>query len=204
MRDSIARARHKRFDLVSEGAEVLPMRVWVAAIVLLLVVSVPLLRAQETVDSTETDTATPTSTVTTSTVTTTTASPIAQPRPPAWIHFVRIVANAGPIVFLLLAWTIGFAVHWRLVRKEQQRFPIVRGSRAPQTVPMILTALLFLVPAVLFAIFEVRSRLEIRRGIGGVVDEWQPVTTHAWMSLLICLVLALTPWLFARRADSVS
>ena len=95
-------------------------------------------------------------------------------------------------------------VHYRMVIREQARFPAVRGTRAPQTVPMVISAALFFVPAVLFVLFEVRSRWEIGRGIGGVVDEWHPVTMHAWTSLLICLVLAVVPWLFARRADTVA
>jgi hypothetical protein len=191
---------------------------WIAAVLLLLAFGVPVLRAQsnaarvtttqteESVDATEPD-----GTQTTTTTTTTTSviegqggSPVTGGKPPAWTHLVRIAANAGPIAFLLLAWLVGAIVHVRLVRREQAQFPVVRGSRAPQTVPMIVSALLFVVPAVLFIVFEVRSRYEIRRGIAGVVDEWQPVMAHAWTALVICLALALIPWLLARRADTVA
>jgi heme/copper-type cytochrome/quinol oxidase subunit 2 len=175
------------------------MRTRLAVVVLLLVIGVGL-RADETVDSNQpTDTA---GTVTTSTTTTTVAG---TPRAtPGWIHMVRLAALAGPIAFLLLAWLIGAIVHYRLVRREHEQFPVMRGSRTPQTVPMIISAALFFVPFVLFVFFELRSRREIRLGIGGVVDEWLPVTRNAWLTLLICLVLALIPWLFARRADTVS
>jgi len=137
---------------------------------------------------------------------TTSATPQVDPGTPApsWAHLVRIAATAGPIAFLILAWIVGLMVHYRMVIREQARFPAIRGTRAPQTVPMLISAALFFVPAVLFVVFEVRSLWEIGRGIGGVVDEWHPVTVHAWTSLLICLVLALIPWLFARRADTVA
>jgi len=153
--------------------------------------------AEETVDSNQTQT----TTVTTST-TTTTVTDIPQ-HTPAWIHFVRVAALAGPIAFLLLAWLIGAIVHYRLVRREQEQFPQIRGSRMPQTVPMIISGTLFLIPVALFLFFEIRSRKEIALGSGGVIDEWQPVTAHAWIALLVCLVLAMVPWLFARRADTV-
>ncbi|MBV8515992.1 MAG: hypothetical protein JO197_01190 [Acidobacteria bacterium] len=190
---------------------------WIAAVLLLFAFGVPWLRAQsnaarvtttqteETVDATGTDGVQTTSTTTTTTsvieggIPSTSAAP-----PPAWTHLVRIAANAGPIAFLLLAWLIGGIIHVRMVRREQAQFPVLRGSRAPQTVPMIVSALLFLVPAILFIVFEVRSRYEIRRGLAGVVDEWQPVTVHAWTALVICLALALIPWLLARRADTVA
>ncbi|HWS72880.1 MAG TPA: hypothetical protein VN605_12245 [Thermoanaerobaculia bacterium] len=188
------------------------MRTRMAVVLLLLVTGLPALRAQtesaaapqaeESVDSNQpADTA---GTITTSTTTTSITVTTTDPPPPSWIHLVRLAAVAGPIAFLVLAWGIGALVHYRIVRREQEQFPVVRGSRTPQTAPMFISAGLFFVPAVLFAIFEIRSRLEIRRGIGGVVDEWQPVTAHAWTALLVCLVLALLPWLFARRADTVA
>jgi hypothetical protein len=190
------------------------MRIRIAVVLLSLVVIVPALRAQsdppptgavstkseETVESTTPDGGTVTTSTTTTSVTEITAPPVV----PSWMHLVRIAAKVGPIAFLVLAWAIGGVVHWRLVRREQAQFPTLRGSRAPQTVPMIVSAALFAIPTVLFAIFEARSRLEIQRGIGGVVDEWQPVTAHAWTALVICLALALLPWLFARRADTVA
>jgi hypothetical protein len=117
---------------------------------------------------------------------------------------VRLAAIAGPFAFLVLAWLVGASLHVRLIRREQDHFPLQRGSRAPQTTPMFASAALLLVPALLFVAFEIRSRMEIRLGIPGIVDEWQPVTGRAWISLLICLVLALAPWLFARRADTVA
>jgi hypothetical protein len=196
------------------------MQMRVAALLLLLVISVSALHAQnrppsttateEVVDSAGdsggTTTATGVTQVagTTTSTTTTTRSITTRTSTPRWIHLVRIAATAGPIAFLLLAWLLGWIVHWRLVRSEQEQFPFHRGSRSPQTVPVILSAALLFVPAVLFLIFEVRSRLEIRRGIGGVVDEWHPVTARAWITLLICFVLALVPWLFAKRADTVA
>jgi hypothetical protein len=134
---------------------------------------------------------------------TTTTAAVPFPTTPGWAKFVRIAATGGPIAFLLLAWLSGVLVHYRLVRREQAQFPVNRGSRTPQTVPMVISAALFFIPTLLFIIFEVRSRIEIRRGIGGVVDEWHPVTAHAWTSLVICMVLALVPWLFARRADTI-
>jgi hypothetical protein len=80
----------------------------------------------------------------------------------------------------------------------------MRGTRSPQTVPMIISAALFLVPVVLFGFFEYRSRREISLSVGGVVDQWQPVTAQAWLTLLVCLLLAVAPWLLARRADTIS
>lgn len=164
-------------------------------------------QVEETVDSTEMAAAT--DTVTTSTTTTSFSSnislaPTHQPPAPAWIHLVRMSAVAGPVAFLLLAWAVGGFVHYRLVRAEQARFPVVRGSRAPQTTPMLISSLLFFVPVVLFVFFEIRSRREFRLGIPGVIDEWNPVNERAWMTLVVCLVLALIPWLLARRADTVA
>lgn len=192
------------------------MRTRVTVVLLLLLTGLPLLRAQAqgtaassapapadvTVDETTAGGEAPATATTSSTTTTTEV--VTTTRVPGWIHLVRIAATAGPIAFLLLAWAIGGIVHYRIVRREQEQFPAVRGSRTPQTVPMIVSAALFFVPAVLFVIFEIRSRLEIRRGIGGVVDEWQPVTTHAWTLLVVCLFLALLPWIFAKRADTVA
>jgi hypothetical protein len=177
------------------------MRIWAAGFLLFLIIGVaaPAVNAQESVDSNEPPTATDTS----ATTTTTSTDVVLPPRTPAWTHLVRVAATAGPIAFLVLAWMIGIFLHYRLVRREQAQFPAVRGTRAPQTVPMIVSAALFIVPAVLFVIFEVRSRMEISRHIEGVVDQWHPVTARAWTSLLICLVLALIPWLFVRRADTV-
>jgi hypothetical protein len=119
------------------------------------------------------------------------------------MHMVRLAAIAGPFGFLVLAWLVGGYLHLRLVRREQAQFPTVRGTRSPQAVPMLISAALFFAPALLFIVFEVRSRMEIGRGIGGVVDEWHPVTAQAWTSLVLCLVLALIPWMFVRRADTV-
>lgn len=192
------------------------MRTWTAVVLLFFVIGVAVLQAQsppagsappakseETIDSNATagDTA---GTVTTSTTTTSIQVTQVTPGVPSWARFVRVAATAGPIAFLILAWITGLMVHYRLVSREQARFPAVRGTRSPQTVPMLISAALFFVPACVFVLFEVRSRWEIGRGIPGVVDEWHPVTTHAWLSLLICLVLALIPWLFARRADTIS
>jgi hypothetical protein len=181
------------------------MRTSVVACLLLLCLAVPLLAqvsaTEETVETTQTTD--PSGTVTTSTTTTKTAG-LPEAPPPAWIHLVRLAATAGPIAFLLLAWLAGAIVHFRLVHREQAQFPLTRGSRAPQTTPMLISGLLFLVPAVLFVFFEIRSRIELRRGLTGVVDEWHPVTAHAWIALVVCFVLALMPWLFARRADTVS
>jgi hypothetical protein len=163
--------------------------------------------SEEIVDSNEptaTDPAVSTSKTSTVTSTTTEIFVTTQPVPPGWVHLVRVSALAGPIAFLLLAWVIGAFVHVRLVRREQEQFPAVRGSRAPQTTPMLISAFLFFVPFVLFILFEVRSRQEIRLGIPGINDEWQPVTSHAWLAFVVCLVLALVPWLFARRADTVA
>jgi hypothetical protein len=190
------------------------MKKRVGSVLLLLCLVVPSTYSQtteETVDSTDSSTATETVTTSTSTtsVTTETASipapaGAAASSAPGWMHVVRLAAIAGPFAFLVLAWLIGAVTHVRLVRREQEQFPMVRGSRAPQWVPMTISGLLFFIPAILFVIFEIRSRVELRRGIGGVVDEWQPVTQRAWVMLVICLVLALVPWLFARRADTVS
>lgn len=176
------------------------MQIRIAVFLLLVVFSVAPLVAQneESVDSN--DTVVTTSTTTTSVTTTMTP----QRTPPPWIHLVRMAAVSGPILFLFFAWVIGAAVHYRLVRREQARFPAVRGSRKPQTTPLILSAALFFVPFVLFVLFEFRSRQEIRLGISGVVDEWLPVTSQAWTTFGVCLALALIPWLFARRADTVS
>jgi hypothetical protein len=172
------------------------MRTWIVMVVFFLVVVGPAWaapQAEEVVDD----------------ATTASQSPAPPPVPaplhaPAWLQLVRVAATTGPIAFLVLAWLIGGIVHWRLVRREQAQFPAHRGSRTPQTVPMIVSAALFLIPAILFIVFEVRSRVEIHRGIGGVVDEWQPVTAHAWTALFICLVLAVVPWLLARPADTVA
>src|ERR1041385_7931535 len=90
------------------------------------------------------------------------------------------------------------------IRDRTSKMTNSNAGTKNRAAPMFISAALFFVPALLFVIFEVRSRIEIRRGIGGVVDEWHPVTAHAWISLVICLVLALVPWLFARRADTVS
>lgn len=158
-------------------------------------------QAEETVDSNQ-----PEGTAPTPTASTTTEAGFAtvQPAPPVWINLVRVAAVAGPIAFLILAWTIGAFVHFRLVRREQEQFPAMRGSRTPQTTPMVISALLFFVPVAAFIFFEIQSRREIRLGIGGINDEWQPVTSHAWTALVVCLVLALVPWLFAQRADTVA
>jgi hypothetical protein len=190
------------------------MRTWTAAFLLLCcfasasleaqsssTASAPPASSEESIDSNQPPPASDTSTTTSASPAS--ASPTLVPTP-AWIHLVRTAATGGPIVFLLLAWSIGVLAHFRLVRREQALFPAVRGTRSPQTVPMVISAALFIVPAVLFVFFEVRSRSEIRNGISGVVDEWHPVTVHAWTLLVICLVLALVPWLFARRADTVS
>lgn len=207
------------------------MRTWIGLLLLCCVIGVPVLRAQveqpaarassepaeESVDSNEP--ADPSGAVTRSTTTTavivmstsegeagvdTQPASLPPPPPPAWIHLVRPAAMAGPIAFLLLAWAIGMFLHLRLVRGEQAEFPASRGSRAPQTMPMLVSAALFFVPVVLFLLFEIRSRQELHLGIGGVNDEWQPVTAQAWTALLVCLVLALVPWLFARPADRVA
>jgi hypothetical protein len=166
-----------------------------------MVFALPTLRAaQPTSDAVDSNDGA-TETVTT---TTTTAVPPSQPAAPGWIHLIRLAAVAGPIAFLILAWLIGAVVHFTLVRREHAQFPVMRGTRTPQTVPMIISAGLFVVPVVLFALFEYRSRLEISRGIGVVVDQWQPVTARAWITLVICLVFAIAPWLLARRADTIS
>lgn len=189
------------------------MQARIVVFLLLLVIGVVPLRAQEvaaeeSVDSNEsTDTAETitTSTTSTSVITTSRSSTVpTQGTPPGWINLVRISAVAGPIAFLVLAWFIAGFVHHRLVRREQAQFPVVRGTRTPQVTPMIISAGLLFVPAVLFVFYEIRSRHEMRRGIGGIVDEWQPVDTRAWTTLLVCLLLALIPWLFARRADTIS
>lgn len=188
------------------------MQARIVVLLLLLVIGMAPLRAQEvaageSVDSNEsTDTSETITTSTTSTVITTSTSSIVptQGTPPGWINLVRISALAGPIAFLALAWFIAGFVHHRLVRREQAQFPVVRGTRTPQVTPMIISAALLFVPAVLFVFYEIRSRHEMSLGIGGIVDEWQPVDTRAWTTLLVCLVLALIPWLLARRADTVS
>jgi hypothetical protein len=184
------------------------MRSRIAVLLLFLVVAVAAHAqsarpAEETVDSNDTTQTTTTSTTSTTTTTTTVATQ-QPPAGPPWIHLVRIAALAGPVAFLLIAWLTGVILHYRIVRREQAQFPVVRGTRAPQTMPMIVSALLFLLPVALFVFFEVRSRIEIAKNIGGVVDEWQPVTARAWIALLVCLVLAVMPWLFARRADTVA
>jgi hypothetical protein len=197
------------------------MRTLIAAFLLLMMVGVPALRAQvepaggrtasdqgdESIDSNDpavVDTATNSTNTPSVTTTSSTLHATMPTAAPGWIHLVRLAAMAGPVAFLLLAWMIGAIVHYRLVRREQEQFPVIRGSRTPQTTPMIISAALFFIPVLLFVLFEIRSRQEIRRGIGGIVDEWQPVTAHAWTTLVICLVLALVPWLFARRADTVT
>jgi len=175
----------------------------IACLLLLLVLGFSSLTAQvgspeDTIDSSDPTEAEP--------LTPTTTSPLqrqASSTPP-WIHLVRLSAVAGPVVILLLAWVIGSAVHYRLVRREQSMFPAIRGSRAPQTTPMIISAALFFLPGLLFMLFELRSRQEIRLGIPGVNDEWQPVIAEAWTALVVCLVLALLPWVFARRADTLA
>lgn len=178
------------------------MRMRTAGFLLLLIVGAAALQAQSPSPGSASATRAEESVEISETTTTTSVQPIVVP-PPGWVHLVRLAAMAGPIAFLLLAWIIGLFLHYRLVRGEQAKFPAIRGSRTPQTLPMVISAALFFVPAVLFVVFEVRSRIEIRRGIGGVVDEWHPVTAHAWTALVVCLVLALVPWLFARRADTV-
>jgi hypothetical protein len=189
------------------------MRTGIAVLLLLLVVGAAPLHAQveESVDSTEQADSGETVTTSTTTNTTTTSftseiafEPPARVTPPKWIHLVRLAAVAGPIAFLVLAWTIAAIVHVRLVRREQEQFPLMRGSRSTQITPLLISAVLLFVPVVLFVIFEIRSRKEIRLGIAGIVDEWQPVTAQAWITWLVCLVLALTPWLLARRADTVA
>jgi hypothetical protein len=179
----------------------------IAGVLLLLFLAAPLVYAQrqETVDSNESTASTETVTTSTSStsVTTQNTSAPASSSAPAWMHMVRLAAIAGPFGFLVLAWLVGGYMHLHLVRREQAQFPIVRGTRSPQAVPMMISAALFFAPALLFIVFEVRSRMEIGRGIGGVVDEWHPVTAQAWTSLVLCLVLALIPWLFVRRADTV-
>jgi hypothetical protein len=187
------------------------MKIWVAGVSLSLVLALPVLYAQpaeESVDSN--DPGAPTETVATTTSTTsvtteTTSIPGGTTfRTPSWVQMVRLAAVAGPFAFLVLAWLVGGYLHVHLVRREQEQFPVLRGTRAPQWVPMTVSGLLFFVPAILFVIFEIRSRLELRRGLPGVVDEWLPVSNRAWLMLVVCLVLALAPWLFARRADTVS
>ncbi|HWW61246.1 MAG TPA: hypothetical protein VN181_07760 [Thermoanaerobaculia bacterium] len=155
-------------------------------------------QGEESVDSTGTADAPPP---------TTTALPTAELPDvpvPGWVHLVRLAAIAGPVAFLVLAWAIGGIVHYRLVRREQEQFPIIRGSRKPQTIPMLISSALFLSLGILFVAFEWLSRNEMSRGIGGVVDQWHPVTTQAVLALVVCLVLAIVPWLFARRADTVA
>jgi hypothetical protein len=195
------------------------MRARIVVFLLLLGVGVAALRAQvdppaggapagqaeESVDSSEpVDSEETVTTSTTSTATSVTTTLTTHRTAPRWVHLVRLAAVAGPVAFLLLAWTIGAFVHYRLVHREHEQFPVMRGSRTPQITPMIISAALLFIPVVLFVLFEIRSRQELRLGIGGIVDEWQPVDTRAWTTLLICLVLALIPWLFARRADTVS
>ena len=190
-----------------------------SAFLLLLVLAVPAVRAQvepappgvastegeDSIDSNEASAdetvTTSTSTTSVTTISTTTAGGVPAP---SWLHLVRFSAIAGPVAFLLMAWAIGGVAHYRIVRREQALFPAIRGSRAPQTTPMFFSAALFFVPVLLFAYFEIRSRREIQLGIAGVVDEWLPVTAQAWTTLVVCLVLALVPWLLARRADTVS
>lgn len=184
----------------------------IRVVLLSLLFVVPLAYGQtieESVDSNYSTASTETvSTATTTTVVTTQANApadrVASSSVPGWVHMVRLAAIAGPFAFLVLAWLVGGYIHIRLVRREQAQFPVVRGTRAPQWVPMTVSGLLFIVPVILFVVFEIRSRVELRRGIGGVVDEWLPVTDRAWLTLVVCLVMALVPWLFARRADTVS
>lgn len=179
----------------------------IAAVLLSLVLAVPMLYSQTTTEeSVDTNETTSTTTTTTSVVTQTAsgASGAAASSAPGWVHMVRLAAVAGPFAFLVLAWFVGGYLHLRIVRREQAQFPVLRGTRAPQWVPMIVSGLLFFIPAILFVIFEIRSRMELRAGITGVIDEWQPVTHRAWLTLVVCLVLAIAPWLFARRANTVS
>lgn len=188
------------------------MKTRIPVVLLLLAFAVPAVYGQtgeESVDSN--DSSASTETVATATVTTASASETTSgamrtgsSSAPGWVHMVRLAAVAGPFAFLVLAWLVGGFMHLRLVRREQEQFPAVRGTRAPQWVPMTVSGLLFFVPAIFFVVFEIRSRVELRRGMGGVVDEWLPVTERAWLTLVFCLVLALVPWLFARPADKVS
>lgn len=183
------------------------MKIRIVWLLLCLVVTAPALYAQTTEESVDSNEAAATAETAAAPETSTTASTHAAEMPPStprWISMVRVAAVAGPFAFLVLAWLIGGYLHHRLVRREQEQFPLLRGTRAPQWVPMMASGLLFFVPAILFIVFEVLSRDELRQGIGGVVDEWQPVTQRAWLMLAVCLVLAIAPWLFARRADTVS
>lgn len=183
------------------------MKIGIIGLLLSLVLGLPVLYAQsseESVDSNESPSTTTVSTSTTTQTTTTTTSGAIRLPAPGWVHMVRLAAVAGPFAFLFLAWLIGGFMHLHLVRREQAQFPALRGTRSPQWMPMMTSALLFLVPAILFAIFEIRSRMELRAGLSGVIDEWQPVMHRAWVSLAVCLVFAVVPWLLARRADTVS
>lgn len=181
------------------------MRTTAAACLLLLVLCAMSLYAappEESVDSNDvssTDTA-PQNTTTTTTTTTTTIQTTA----PGWLPLVRLAATFGPFAFLFIAWIVAMSVHVWLVRREQDEFPLMRGTRSPQTIPIVLSVVIFIVPLIVFAFFEFRARREISLGTGGVVDQWLPVTRQAWLSLGLCLFLAIIPWLFARRADTVS
>jgi hypothetical protein len=181
------------------------MQIRIAVVLLMLAIGVPAAVAQtdasaeatESTETTESGTTTMSSTTTTITVTT-------RPSVPGWIPLVRMAATAGPIVFLVVAWIVGTFLHYRVARREQALFPVQRGSRAPQTTPIVFSAALFFIPLALFSFFEVRSRRELNLGIAGINDEWVPVSQHAWIALLVCLALALIPWLFAQRADTVA
>jgi len=182
------------------------MQFRIAVVLLLLSLAAPVLTAQteESVDSNAVPETVTTSTSTTSITITSNGVTPARRSPPPWLFLVKIAAEWGPIAFLLAAWLIGTAVHYRIVKREQDRFPATRGSRAPQTTPIIISATLFFVPAVIFIFFEIRARQELSRGLDGVIDHWNPLAQRAWITLLICFVLALIPWLFARRADTVA
>ena len=184
------------------------MHTRIAVVLLLLLLGVPVLTAQteESVDSNAAPETVTTSTSTTSvTVTTNGVATVARSRrPPPWLFLVKLAAEWGPIVFLLAAWLVGTIVHFRIVKREQALFPVTRGTRAPQTTPIIISATLFFVPALIFIFFEILARQERILGIDNVIGNWHPLAQRAWLTLLVCFVLALIPWLFARRADSVA